>query len=124
MNSDIVLRQEIRHSLDDVRIRIRSYTGLYSSENLTHDVLRACDEMTRHIAPDPRLEEARLVIEGRCRRLTEVADRFSNRDPAVIAKARAQAIAAIDMFQDAVLRSRRASVPVPYSCGFLRKRSL
>ncbi len=123
MNSDTALRQEIRYSFNDVRSRIGSYTGLYSNEDLTREVLRACDQMLVLAARDPCLEEAKRVVEERCRRLAEVTDRFADRDPAVIAVSRAQAIAAVDLLQDAIFRLRRASAPVPRIGGLLRQRS-
>ena len=36
------------------------------------------------------------MVEERCRRLAQAADRFTQRDPAAIAASRAQAVAAID----------------------------
>lgn len=124
MSSDTLLRQEFRYSLNNVRSRIRSFTGLYSNESLTCDVLHACDEMMLLIGPDTRLDELRLVIEDRCTRLAQVADRFSDRDPTAIATARAQAIAAIDLLQDALFRLCRSNAPDPRQCGLLRRRSL
>jgi hypothetical protein len=124
MSSDTALRQEIRHSLNDVRRWICGYSGLYSNENLTRDVLRACDEMTMQIEADPRLEEARRLVEDRCRRLARATDRFADRDPALIAASRAQAIAAIDLFQDAVFTLRKAHIPTQQLGGLLRRRSL
>lgn len=124
MGSDTALRQEIRSSLDDARRRIRSYMGLYSNENLIRDVLRACDDTTVRVDPAPQLDEARRIIEDRCRRLVQVTDRFTDRDPAVIGTARAQAIAAIDMLQDTVFRLRKVHTTDPRLCGLLRRPSL
>jgi hypothetical protein len=124
MSDDIALRQEIRQSFDDIRRRIRSYTGLYSTEDLIRDVTHACDEMTMAIAHSHRLEEARSAVEDRCRRLAQVTDRFTTRDPVVIAASRAQAIAAVDALQDAIFQARKASVPVPRLGPLLRRRSL
>ena len=39
MSSEMLLRQEIRHSLGYVRSMIDHYSGLYAGENLTRDVL-------------------------------------------------------------------------------------
>ena len=117
MSSETLLRQEIRHSLGFVRSLIDHYSGLYSGENLTSDVLRICDEMTEAEEPDSRLMEARRMVEERCRQLTQAADRFTQRDPEAIAASRAQAVAAIDLFQDADLRMaqdpHRASIVRP-----------
>jgi hypothetical protein len=124
MSGENVLRQEIRHSLNDVRGRIRSYSGLYPDESLIREVLRACDAMTAEVEADPRVEEARRNVAERCQRLAAVADRFSNRDPVVIAASRAQAIAAIDMLQDAVFELRRARSLAPQLRGILRRKSL
>jgi hypothetical protein len=124
MSSDTVLRQEIRYSLGYIRSMIDSYSGLYSGENLARDVLRFCDEMTGMGTPDPRLQEARHLVEDRCRRLAQDTDRFALRDPAAIAASRAQAIAAIDMLQDVVFEWRKARMTVPSSGRLLRRKSL
>lgn len=124
MNNDAILRQEIRHSLNQVRSRIRSYTGLYSSENLPHEVLRICDETMVLIGHDPRLEEARRIVEHRCRRLAQVANRFADRDPVSIAAARAQAVAAVDVLQDTLFELRKASAPAQGLGAVLKRRSL
>jgi hypothetical protein len=124
MSSDTVLRQEIRYSLGYIRSMIDSYSGLYSGENLTRDVLRFCDEITDAGAPHPRLQEARRLVEDRCRRLAQDTDRFALRDPAAIAASRAQAMAAIDMLQDVVFEWRKARVTVPSSGRLLRRKSL
>jgi hypothetical protein len=124
MNSDTVLRHEIRRSLSEVRSRIRSHSGLYSGEDLFRDVLGTCDEMTAALDPTPRLSDARRNVEERCRRLAQVTNRFADRDPALIAAARVQALAAIDMFQDAVFELRKAGIPVPRTGLLLKERSL
>ena len=74
--------------------------------------------------PHPRLQEARRLVEDRCRRLAQDTDRFALRDPAVIAVSRAQAMAAIDMLQDVVFEWRKARMKVPSSGRLLRRRSL
>ena len=124
MSSDTVIRQEIRYSLSYIRNMIDSYSGLYSGENLTREVLRFCDEMTDAEAPHPRLQEARRLVEDRCRRLAQDTDRFALRDPAAIAASRAQAMAAIDMLQDVVFEWRRARIAVPSSGRLLRRKSV
>lgn len=125
MSSETLLRQEIRDSLGFVRGMIDHYSGLYSGENLTRDVLRFCDEMTVPGEPSLRLREARRLVEERCRQLAEATDRFSRRDPAAIAAMRAQAVAAIDLFQDAALEWRKARGAVAPSSGcLLRRKSL
>ena len=124
MSSDTALRQEIRYSLGYIRSMIDNYSGLNSGENLTRDVLRFCDEMSGAAAPHPRLQEARRLVEDRCRRLAQDTDRFALRDPAAIAASRAQAMAAIDMLQDVVFEWRRARMTVPSSGRLLRRKSL
>ena len=124
MSSETLLRQEIRHSLGFVRGLIDHYSGLYSGENLTSDVLRICDEMTDADEPDSRLMEARRMDEERCRRLTQAADRFTQRDPEAIAASRAQAVAAIDLFQDATFEWRKTRTVLPSSGRLLRRKSL
>ena len=80
-----------------------AFTGLYSDEDLAQEVLAACDEVMVVAGSSARLHELRRVVEARCRRLTEVTNRFSARDPVVIAAARVQVIVAIDQIQDAAL---------------------
>jgi hypothetical protein len=124
MSSDTVLRQEIRYSLGYIRSMIDNYSGLYSGENLARDVLRFCDEMTGAGTPHVRLQEAKRLVEDRCRRLAQDTDRFALRDPAAIAASRAQAMAAIDMLQDVVFEWRKARMTVPSSGRLLRRKSL
>jgi len=116
------LRQEIRAPLEAARARVRAFTGLYPDEDLRHDVLAACDAVLALVEPAPDLEALRVAVEDRCRRLAEVTDRFSARDPAVIAAARAQTLAAVDRVQDAVLAVRKkAAAQAPRS--LLKRRS-
>jgi hypothetical protein len=124
MSSETIIRQEIRDSLGFVRSMIDHYSGLYSGENLTRDVLRFCDEMTTCEEPNYRLREARRIVEERCRQLAQATDRFAQRDPASIAALRAQAVAAIDMFQDAAFEWRKARTAIPSSGRLLRRKSL
>lgn len=124
MSNDTILRQEIRYSLGCIRSMIDNYSGLYPGENLARDVLRFCDEVADAGTPHPRLQEARRLVEDRCRRLAQDTDRFALRDPAVIAVSRAQAMAAIDMLQDVVFEWRKACMKVPSSGRLLRRRSL
>ena len=124
MSSDTILRQEIRYSIGCIRSMINNYSGLYSGENLARDVLRFCDEITDAGSSHPRLQEARRLVEDRCRRLAQDTDRFALRDPAVIAASRAQAMAAIDRLQDVVFEWRKARTTVPSSGRLLRRKSL
>jgi len=124
MSSETLLRQEIRQSLGFVRGLIDHYSGLYAGENLTRDVLRFCDEMADADEPDVRLKEARRVVEERCLQLAQATDRFSQRDPALIATSRAQAVAAIDLFQDAAFEYRKTRTVFPSSGRLLRRKSL
>jgi hypothetical protein len=123
MSKDAILRQEIRSSLGFVRSMIDNYSGLYPGENLTRDVLRFCDEMTSAGVPHARLREARRLVEERCRQLAQATDRYAMRDPAAIAASRIQAMAAIDMLQDAVFEWRRAHIAVPSTGRLLRRKS-
>lgn len=122
MSDDTVLRQEIRYSIGYIRSMIDNYSGLYSGGSLTHDVLRFCDEMASPGAPHPRLQEARRIVEDRCRRLAQATDRFAQRDPTLIAASRAQAMAAIDVLQDAVFEWRKSRMAVPSSGRLLRRK--
>lgn len=123
MGDDYLVREEIRFSLSFVRSLIHGYSGLYAGENLTLDVLRLCDEMTTAGEPDLKVREARGIVEDRCKHLTRAADRFTDRDPAAIAAARAQAVAAIDALQDAVVQWRKAHTPVPHIGRLLKRKS-
>ncbi|MGO4574353.1 hypothetical protein [Microvirga sp. 2TAF3] len=120
---DTALRQNIRHMLQNVRSMIGSYTGLYGDENLTHDVLHTCDRIIAHVVPHTGLEEARRLVEERCQRLTQMADRFGERNLALISTARAQAIASIDVLQDAVLERCKGYDAAPHVGPVLRVRS-
>ena len=124
MSSETLLRQEIRYSLGFVRSMIDHYSGLYSGENLTRDVLRFCDEMATSEEPNFRLKEARRMVEERCRQLAQATDRFAQRDPASIAALRAQAVAAIDMFQDAAFEWHKRRAYTPSSGRLLRRKSI
>jgi hypothetical protein len=124
MSSDTLLRQEIRYSIGCIRSMVGNYSGLYPAENLARDVLRFCGEMTEVGNSHPRLQEARRLVEDRCRRLAQDTDRFALRDPAAIAASRAQAMAAIDMLQDVVFEWRKARVTIPSSGRLLRRKSL
>lgn len=123
MGDERLLRQEIRLPLDDARTRIRRHTGLYPDENLTRDVLEICDEVLTWVAVNQTLHEAREAVEARCMRLAQVSDRFSERSLPTIAKARAQAIAAIDRLQDAILERRRFECRPRTETVLLRQRS-
>jgi hypothetical protein len=123
MSDDNILRREIRHSLSGVRSMIRSYSGLYPGEDLARDVLTICDGMAQSSEPSPRLKAARSVVLERCVKLARAADRFSARDPAAIAASRAQAVASIDIMQDALFEMRRAEVETPRIGALLRRRS-
>lgn len=121
MNDDAALRSRVKVLLDEARRRIEAHTGLYRDEDLARDVLRICDEVAAWSEPGPRIEEVRRHVEHRCNLVAMVADRFGHRDPALIGTARAQAVAAIDVFQDAVLgQSRDAARAQP--SGYRLKR--
>ncbi|MGF9756466.1 hypothetical protein AAII07_14785 [Microvirga sp. 0TCS3.31] len=124
MSSDTILRQEIRYTIGYIRSMIDNYSGLYSGENLARDVLRFCDEMTDAGTPHPHVQEARRLVEERCRRLAQDTDRFALRDPTAIAASRAQAMAAIDRLQDVVFEWRKARMTAPSSGRLLRRKSL
>jgi hypothetical protein len=124
MSTDNILRQEIRGSLSIVRALIKEYSGLYSAEDLTRDVLRVCDDIAVPVRPDRRLEDARRVVAERCTRLAHTASRFTVRDPALIAASRAQAVAAIDALQDAIFELRKSYCAEPSLGRVLRRRSL
>lgn len=124
MNKDTLLRQEIRSSLSIVRALIKEYSGLYSADDLTRDVLRVCDDIAVPVKAEKRLEEARRVVAEHCNRLAHTANRFASRDPALIASSRAQAVAAVDALQDAVFELRRSRQPQPSRRSVLRRRSL
>jgi hypothetical protein len=122
MKHDTHLRQEIRNSFDDARIRVRAFTGLYTDEDLAEEVLSICDDVLVRIGTSPRLDELRQEVGVRCQRLADVTNRFSSRDPAVIAAARMQVIASIDQMQDAALeRMVATSSQAPHAV--LRRRS-
>jgi hypothetical protein len=80
--------------------------------------------MTSTEATCRRLREARLLVEERCKKLAQATDRFAERDPKRIADLRAQAVAAIDLLQDAVFEWHKARMPVPSSGHLLRRKSL
>ncbi len=122
MKHDTHLRQEIRKSFDDARIRVRTFTGLYTDEDLANDVLSICDDVLVHIGTSPRLDELRQEVEVRCQRLADVTNRFSSRDPAVIAAARMQVIVALDQIQDAALERLMGFFPSS-SLSLLKQRS-
>ncbi len=116
-------RQEIRSCLEAARVYVSAFTGLYSDEDLAQEVLAACDEVMIIAGSSARLHELRRVVEARCTTLTEVTNRFSARDPVVIAAARVQVIVAIDQIQDAALERLEAAVPQNMH-SLLRRRSL
>jgi hypothetical protein len=123
MSDDRLLREEIRRPLDGARNRIRRYTGLYPDENLAREVLHMCDAVMARVDATPRLREMRETVRARCQWLAQVTDRFAERDLASISKARAQAVAAVDMLQDAVLDWRRIEEAPQASGVLLRRRS-
>lgn len=124
MNNDHTLRQEIRSSLSIVRTLIKDYSGLYSAEDLTQEVLRACDGIAGPGKVDQRLEDAKRMVAERCNRLACTANRFTVRDPTLIAASRAQAVAAIDALQDTIFDLRRSCRFEPSRGRFLKRRSL
>ncbi len=117
------LRNQIRSLLDAARGRVRAFTGLYSDEDLANEVLSACDEALVLAGTSPRLDELRQVVEARCQQLAEVTNRFSARDPVVIAAARTQVVIAIDQMQDAALGPLKAAT-TQRPQGLLKRRSL
>ncbi|RDI57923.1 hypothetical protein [Microvirga subterranea] len=123
MGDDRLLRKEIRLPLDIARTRIRRHTGLYPDEDLTRDVLSVCDEVLTFVAMTPTLRDAREAVEACCIRLSQVSDRFSERNLAAISKARAQAVAAIDRLQDVLLERRRFECRPRVESVVLRQRS-
>ncbi|WP_243373485.1 hypothetical protein [Microvirga solisilvae] len=124
MNEDSILREEIRHSLRHLRLMIHSYSGLYAGEDLARDVLRTCDEIARPTQPSPRFKEARRLVQERCAKLAHDADRYSMRDPAMIAISRAKAVASVDMLQDALFELRKAERGAPRPGSYLKRPSL
>jgi hypothetical protein len=122
MSDDVEFRREIKHVFDGVRIRIGSYTGLYADEDLLQDLQQACGDLLRTVAPEPRLDVAMHALEDRCRHLAKVTDRFAERDPDVIATARAQAVAAVDMLQDAIFDLRKAEMEQRVPRRLLKRR--
>lgn len=127
MSEDSILREEIRCSLSEVRQLIRSYSGLYTGEDLARDVLQACDGMAPSVQPSLRFKEVRRLVQERCAELARDADRFTMRDPGRIAASRARAVASIDLLQDVVLELRRAEMRergIPRPGCFLKRRSL
>ncbi len=116
-------RQEIRSLLGTARGRVRAFTRLYADEDLANEVLSACDEALVLAGTSPRLDELRQVVESRCQQLAEVTNRFSARDPVVIAAARMQVVIAIDQMQDAALEHLEAATSQRPQ-GLLKRRSL
>ncbi len=123
MSDDRLLREEIRRPLDGARSRIRRYTGLYPDEDLAREVLHMCNAVMALADADPRLREISETVMARCQRLAQVTNRFAERDLASITKARAQAVAAVDMLQDAVLDRRRGKGGPQAGGILLRRRS-
>ena len=122
MADERALRQDLRRVFDAARTIVREFTGLYRDEDLSRAVLRLCDQAGTSPAADPRLAEARALVDARCRRLAQVSDRFGERDPALIAEARTRAIAAVDTFQDVVLDVCRPAGPRFRDGVLLRRR--
>jgi hypothetical protein len=120
---DRALRQEVKSALDGARTRIRSYTGLYTGENLTGDVLAICNTVAASVAPNARLREAIAAVDGRCGQLAAAADRFAERDLAAIAASRALAVAAIDMFQDVIVDLRKSALQTRGAGSLLKRRA-
>ena len=116
-------RERIRKLLDTIRGRVQVFTGLYSDEDLANEVLFAFDEALVLAGTSPQLSELRQVDEARCHTLAEVTNRFSARDPAVIAAARMQVVVALDQLQDAALEHLQASASQLHT-GFLKRRSV
>ena len=117
------LPNQIRSLCDAARARVRVFTGLYSDENIADEVLSICDEVQVLAGTSPRLTALRQVVEARCQTLAEVTDRFSARDPAVIAAARMQVVVAIDQLQGAAIELLEVEASQKL-LGLLRRRSL
>jgi hypothetical protein len=122
MTSDTQQRQEIRSAFDDARAKVGAFTGLYADEDLANDMLSICDEVLARVGTSPRLDQLRQVVETCCQRLANVTNRYSSRDPTVIAAARVQVIVALDQIQDAAL-DRLIGSSHSSSHGMLRQRS-
>lgn len=123
MTDDCTLRWEIKKTLDKARRQILNYNGLYSDEDLIRDVLHACRTVSAGSHPHMRLEETWREVEMRCVQLIAVVDRFAARDFSAILSSRARAIAAIDLFQDAVFHARRLSAHARSNGALLRGRA-
>jgi hypothetical protein len=117
------LQNQVRSLFDAVRDRVRVFTGLYSDEDLANEVLSVCDEVLVLAGTSPQLSELRQVVEARCHTLAEVTNRFSARDPAVIAAARMQLVVALDQIQDAALEHLQASASQRHT-GLLKRWSV
>lgn len=122
MRHEAQQQQEIRSAFDGARVRVRAFTGLYADEDLANEILSICDEVVVRVGPSPCIDRLRQVVEARCQGLADVTNRFSSRDPTVIAAARMQVIVALDQMQDAALERVTVSPSLgPHS--FLRQRS-
>ena len=122
--TDLTARaREIKRGLDRARNQILRYNGLYTDEDLIRDVLRTCHEAASGASPHPRLDATGRHVEARCKRLVHVADRFATRDIALMASARAQAVAAVDVFQDVVVEMLRADASQQIPFTLLKKRA-
>lgn len=128
MADESAWRRDIKHFLDGARHRIRHHTGLYADEDLVGAVLHACRSAEAGSVPDrlpdALLEEARREVAARCTRLVRAADRFAVRDIAEVAALRAQALAAVDRFQDVVMQKCRLREAGQSGGAFLRRRAL
>jgi hypothetical protein len=123
MNPEAVLRSTIARELDSARAFVGSFTGLYADEDLVGVVLAACDRAAGAQGRASVVVQARRAVDQRCTLLATVADRFGERDPVRIARARAKTIAAVDRFQDVVFEARRVAELPPPPAGLLRRKS-
>ncbi len=114
--------QEIRNRLRAARACAQAFTGLYGDEDLADEVLSACDEVLVLAGTSAHLQELRQGLEACCQHLADATNRFSARDPAVIAAARTQLIRAIDQFEEAALAHVKGALPLA-SRSLLRQRS-
>jgi len=124
MTDESAWRRDIKHFLDGARYRIRHHTGLYADEDLIGAVLHACRQAEAGCTRDLRLDDARREVEARCRQLIQAADRFADRDFARLAALRAQALAAVDAFQDIVLQKCRLREAGRSAGAYLRRPAL
>ncbi len=102
---------------------MRALTGLYADENLANEILSICDVVLVGVGTSPDLDQLRQDVGTCCERLADATNRYSCRDPTVIAAARVQVIVALEKIQDAALE-RLIGSPPSSSHGALRPQPL